>query len=281
MHLNFTKSFSVFALLVFLNLVGSTSLKAQRLEKRLDYIEEMVNKAEYNEALIYINRIIRKDDGIARAFYLKSVCLLYTQKPEPALESIKRAVYLEEQNADYWAMNGTILHYLNKPQLAVSRWQSALLHDSTNLQANLGLADHFLARDSFSNALHLLRKLQPALHNNADWQYRMGYAHQGMGQFEKAAMHYNACIERNPVDETAHYHLALCYFAQKEWDSCATLVKTLVRLNPKEAEYYYLLGKSYKAQGKKEQALMAYEKAVKLAPENMEYQRAVELLNTD
>lgn len=260
-----------FCILLMLPLLG----QAQRLKKRLGYTAELISKMQYGEAETQLSRIISRDKGIHEAYYQRSICYFYSSLPQKALTDIKKAVVLDGENADYLAFLGTVQLEMGLPTEAQKSWNTALAFDPSNTKAHIALADYFIDNDVFDKALMHLNKVDANDKESSDWYYRMGVAHQGLHEIDKAIPFYQKCLKRNRLDEMALYHLSLCYYTIKEWDSCKTSLSKLILMRPSEPEFYFMKGQCSEKLGAPLQATGDYRKALALDPKNKEYQAAL------
>ncbi|MCB0737297.1 MAG: hypothetical protein KDC92_07280 [Bacteroidetes bacterium] len=260
--------------LVLLLLLFSFSTFAQRLERRLEYTAELIEKGQYQEAQIQLERIIRKDDGIARAQHQLSLCYFYQGQVEKSLANAIESVKLDDDNADYIAHLGNVYYNRATIDKALQYWQNALLFDSTNTSALLGLSDHYTEQDSFEHALELLKQINAKTQKSIDWKYRRALCNQGLGNYKLAIQDYNYCIKENAIDELSMYHKSLCYLGLYNYDSMAISVEDLISLNANQAEYFYLLGYASEKQDLFSKAEFNYKKAISLDGDNVEYQSA-------
>jgi len=183
----------------------------------------------------------------ARAAYERGSSYVRENKLTLALTALQQAVKLDEQEPLYHNGLGILyLHYLRRPDLALTEFQRAAALDS----------------------------------NNADAQYNMGIALAEMGMWADAIPAYQRAIALPTLatPQLAHNALGLAFYQVKRYREAEEALRFAISLEPKLEGAYYNLGLVFIAQDRKEEARIAFRQARTLAPESPFGQAALERL---
>jgi len=184
----------------------------------------------------------------ARAYYEQGLKSLSDRQVAPGLTSLREAVRLDPDNANFHNTLGVLLVDLRRPSEAEEEFRKAIALDGGYAEAhhNLGLAlaeqgRYDLAIEAYRRALSLPVYATP---------------------------------------EVGYYNLGRAYAQVNRPREAEDSLRTAIRLDPKLAAAYYQLGVVLTGQGRREEAKAAFRHARDLEPSSPFGQSAVEALKT-
>ncbi len=142
----------------------------------------------------------------------------------------------------------------------------------------LGMVLHKTKRDA--EAVTWLRRaaeLQPAA---AHILSGLGYACQGVGQYDEAVVHFARATQLEPGKGDYFYSLGIAQFNLNRLEAAAAAFERAVELNPRDIASWNNLGKLYKQFNRLEESIAAYNCALAVSPdfELAKHGRAISLL---
>lgn len=186
----------------------------------------------YDESLKYLNDVLKIDQFNAKAYFMKGMNFLEKGDTSSAISSMQTAV---EQDQKYYAayMQMGWLYAEKKNRLAI---------------------------DYYDNAL----KLQP---HSIEAYYGKAKFLQDIGDWENAALTYNALLEVDPHYKNAYYNLgAIELLSTKKYEKALGYFDKAINADANYVEAYYARGTCYEALGNKKKALENYSIALQLNP---------------
>ncbi len=87
------------------------------------------------------------------------------------------------------------------------------------------------------------------------------------GQLPEAIAAFRQCLELEPQDHDARYHLGVTLGDVERYDEAIAQLERVIQAEPERAEAHYSLGYMCSRQGQPQQAIAAYERAIELRPD--------------
>lgn len=168
------------------------------------------------EAVQAYDRAIALKPDYGLAWYKRGVCHHRLGRLEVALESFNRVIALDSSShamAAYFI--GLINYFLGRDDEAVTGFMQFRAVSPGSYIANLYLAQLFVKRNEWKEALPLLEDLAERNPRFAEVEYLLGVTAQGLHQPTDAIRHYRRALEINPEDERARDRLSL--LSDSEW----------------------------------------------------------------
>lgn len=186
--------------------------------------------------------------GDANSLYRQGVASLKSGRNADAVEALRRAVYLNPQDALAYAKLGLAYSALAKHEEAIAAFKLAIAikPDILDAEANYRLGEaytaigkHTDALKAFKESLHVARpeatdggstqaKRFPTV---ADLHFGIGLAYYNTGSYNESIKELKLAIIFNPDLAEAHYGIALAYIARGDRSSAQQEERILRRLN--------------------------------------------------
>ena len=197
---------------------------------------------QYQKGIDYVNKALKVDPNIAKAYYIKGSIYRESGDTTKAISSLETAVEQDNTYGDAFYDLG-ILYAARKNPLAFDYYASAL-------------------------------RLNPA---SQDILYARAKLLQDLGKMDQAISEYQAIITKYKTCDNCYYNLGAIYLTIKKDNQKALENFTkAIGQNPNYLEAYFARGYTYSKLGDKENAKADYKMCLKLQPN---YEGAVEGLN--
>lgn len=186
-----------------------------------EYGKVLIELGQYEEALLYAERIIDLDAKDARGFALKSAALVAQGQAGAAISIALSGLDLDPGFTPFYAT-------LSRAYIDTQRWPDGLEAGERGLSINPGDAE--LAR-------------------------AYAYALQSVGAYDEAAEHLERAIELRPGYLPVHFELAALYLARDQDQQAIDLYDRILALDPRNARAMLRLCLAYRKVGQFARAL--------------------------
>ena len=222
----------------------------ERIEKKFPENTETLLKLselyflvrQYQKAIDYVNKALKIDENLAKAYYLKGSIYRESGDTTRAISSIETAVEQDNKYEDAYYDLG-VMYGARKNPLALDYYNNTLRINPSN-----------------QNALYARAKLL-----------------QDLGKIEEAILEYKNIVLKNKNCENCYYNLGAIYLEIKKDNILALENFTkAIAINPNYVEAYLARAYTYSKLKDKENAKADYQMCLKLEPN---YQAAIMGLN--
>lgn len=232
---------------------NKTRLSKELLEtttkKFPDNIEALLKLAElyflvkrYQEGIEYVNKALKIDENLAKAYYIKGSIYRESGDTTRAISSLETAVEQDNRYMDAFYDLG-VMYAARKNPIALEYYNNVLRIDPANTNAN----------------------------------YARAKLLQDLGKTDEAIKEYEAILVNNKSCENCYYNLGAIYLEIKNDPKKALEQFTkAIEINPNYVEAYFARGYTYTKLKDKESAKADYNMCLKIQPN---YDAAVQELN--
>jgi tetratricopeptide (TPR) repeat protein len=197
---------------------------------------------QYENSLAFINKALKIDDHIAKAYYLKGSVYKEAGDTSKAISSMITAVEQDNKYFDAFFDLG-ILHAVHKNPMAFEYYDNAL-------------------------------RVKP---NNPEVIYAKAKLLQDLNKIDESILLYENLLTVNKDDEHALYNLGAIYLdRKKETKKAIDYFSKAVTVNPKYTEAYFARGVCFQLLKDKNSALADFNMSLQITPN---YEPSVEALN--
>jgi tetratricopeptide (TPR) repeat protein len=157
--------------------------------------------------------------------------------------------------------------------LQAGQFEEARLHAGRAVQLEPDSADYcmllaqiLLKEKQYPTALAILEATKDRFGSLAVYQYKLAWAHYGLGHVPTAAALLETLVQQHPRLDRAHYSLGDCYVALGKLQKAEAQYRAAIGLNPKDGSYHAALGLVLRKEhgGRIEEAIGELEKAQQL-----------------
>ncbi len=165
---------------------------------------------KYDQSFGEINKALRLDKYLSRAYFFKGMNYKETGNMEKAISSFQTAT---EQNPDYVDayMQLGLLNSGNNSKLAIQYFASAISTDPKNIDALYARAYEYQISDDFDKAIQDYTKIIQIKPEYADAHFNLGYIHYNLDLTKEALKDFEKVIKYAPEDPKGYYMRGLCY----------------------------------------------------------------------
>lgn len=217
----------------------------------------------------------RFPDNIEALLKLAELYFL-VQRYQEGIDYVNRALKLNENLAKAYYIKGSIYRESGDTSRAISSLETAVEQDNRYLDAFYDLGVMYAARKNpvamqyYNNVL----KLDPA---HAQAMYAKAKLLQDLGKVDEALQEYDQILSVNKNCENCHYNKGAIYLeVKKEPKKALEEFTRAIEINPSYVEAYFARGYTYSKLKDKESAKADYNMCLRIQPN---YDAAVEELN--
>ena len=164
---------------------------------------------QHGDALITLDKILRRDPQNAEAFYMAGRVALDKGDTTAAIASFQKSVKIDATNDDAWMFLGRIFTNRNNPA-ALQYFDNVLRLDSTNLEAREFKGVYYKRRGEFAKAFEVYRDIVARNPDYSNAWFDMATIYLEQDSFSKAYDHFDIAIKTDPLFVKAYYYRGLC-----------------------------------------------------------------------
>ena len=186
---------------------------------------------------------------------------LQSGRPALAVESIGKALALNDAMPEYHYHLGYALYQLHQLDDAVAHYQRAIALTPNYADAHLHLGNVLSEQGRFVEATACYEQVI-ALNPSADAHYNFANLLASQGRLHEAAEHHRRALALMPDHAEAHHGLGLIALAQGKFEDARTCFERALALNPGMVAAYNNLARAFWARGHADQALGVLRRAL-------------------
>jgi len=225
---------------------------------------------EYREALGEYEKALGLAPDYAEALLGVANAQVELRRYEEARVNIQRAAELAGQSPDPFVALGYLHLEQDLTEDALAEFRTALSREPDYWFAQLGMTDVYMREsecESLGQQAQAMTAQQPRL---ADGRVRLGWARLCSGDLNKSLEYFRKALELEPCNPSAHYSMALAYWAQGRSEESLEACSRALCCSPAESAVHIILGKLYAGQGKVDWAKAEYETALRLHADSLD-----------
>ncbi|MBE9572188.1 MAG: tetratricopeptide repeat protein [Proteobacteria bacterium] len=191
---------------------------------------------------------------------------------QEALEEIEKAIEIDPNNADAWAMKGSVLSDLGRHQEAFEALEKSLELDPDNLNALMHKSYSLFNLGRDQEAIFLVNeiidrcdKIIEANPNDYQAWHIKGSLLYTLGKNEDALIAMNKALEFDPSNEHSFSVKGDILFDLRRYQESFEAYDNATKLNPNLAHFWENKGRVLAAMGRIQEAEEAYNKAINLS----------------
>lgn len=161
---------------------------------------------------------------------------LGNREPQPALDHINAALEKDPELAENHLRKGNILLALSRPDEAEESLLKCLSLDPEAAGASKALADIYLARGDYDNALVYIDKNLAKSPGDVDFLYKKGVAKSETGQLNPAVDLFRTVITKDDIYQPAYSKLGYVYYRKRKYDSARYYSNGALKLDEQDTE---------------------------------------------
>ena len=180
------------------------------------------------------------------------------------------AIRAEPDSAALHAQLGMLYYQVRRYPQAIESLGRAVQLEEANPEYTLSLADVLLASRRFSVAAEFLNAVKARFDNLPAYQYDLGLAYYGLRNFAIALGHFRQALQLAPKLDLARYFEGNCLAAIGDLQGAQQAYRTALKVSPAKPDYLFALGKTLSLSGPEHDAetISLLEKALAIQPEH-------------
>ena len=197
---------------------------------------------KYQKGIDYVNKALRIDENLAKAYFLKGSIYRESGDTSKAISSLETAIEQDNKFEDAFYDLGVIYASRKNP----------------------------IAFDYYNNVI----KLNPT---NQTVKYARAKLLQDLGKIDEAISEYKNCLKSDTNCQNCYYNLGAIYLQfKKDNQKAIEFLSKAIEVNPSYLEAYFARGYAYSLLKQKESAKADYNMCLKIQPN---YELAIQALN--
>jgi tetratricopeptide (TPR) repeat protein len=186
---------------------------------------------QHGDALITLDKILKRDPQNAEAFYMAGRVALDKGDTLAAVASLQKSVKIDATNEDAWIFLGRIFSNRNNPT-AVQYFDNALRLDSSNLEAREFKGVFYKRRGEFDKAFEIYRDIVARNPDYSNAYFDMGVIYLELDSLSKAYDNFDIAVKTDPLFVKAYYYRGLCAELQGNLDAALADYKQANGMSP-------------------------------------------------
>jgi tetratricopeptide (TPR) repeat protein len=218
---------------------------------------EMFETGEFTAAKTSFEAVVETDgENHAALYYLGRIALI-DEDLDGAIEHLRRAVKLEEDDSVYrmWLGRAYIaklqtVSFYEKGMLAgraLENLQKAVELDPSNIEARITLGSYYLNAPSIAGGSKKKAREQAEVvvtHNPVEGNAMLAGIHIKDKEYDQAIEKLNACIEAKPDNLEYRYQLGMLYQELERYDETYAAFEEIVAIDPDNVAALYQIGRT-------------------------------------
>jgi tetratricopeptide (TPR) repeat protein len=227
------------------------------MDKRKEALESISKAVEMNDSRgeyhLFLAQTYVENDSMKAAFQaakkaesltLDTLALnelladlyLDNKQYQPALDHIDKALEKDPNIAQNHLRKGNILIAMGRPEEAEQSLLKCLSFDPESIGASKALADIYLQREDYNNALVYIDKNLTKSPGDVDFMYKKGVAKAETGQLDPSVDLFREVISKDDTYEPAYSKLGSVYYQKRKFDSARYFSNGALRLEEQDIE---------------------------------------------
>lgn len=153
-----------------------------------------------------------------------------------ALENIDKALQKDANDPNNYLRKGKILLAMERPEAAEQSLLKSLSLDGQNTESSKALADIYLQRDDYENALTYIDQNLSKEPDDDDFLYKKGIALSHTGQASQAIGLFRKVVAQNESYAPAFSQLGSVYYQKRNYDSARYFANRALKLKEKDKD---------------------------------------------
>lgn len=210
-----TRIFKSLLILLLICLQACSTLdKETEIEKAVEYF----NNEEFEKALIYIDKLIKKDSSNYVAWAMKGKSLYNLGEETKGLTAINKAIHINPTYHEAYAYRAVMSNLSDKYEIkhVLSDLDIAIAHDPNNFEF-LNFKANFLYKiKRYKQALDIYEKLLKSNSENYFLTIKYASTNRKLGNYNLALEKYNTAISIDPKQSIGFEERALLFMDKKK-----------------------------------------------------------------
>jgi len=239
---------------------------SQEVAKLIEGAMELDAQNQKDPAMRMIDNALRIEPHNPSLYYLMARCLFDVNNTGIAREAIEKAVYLAEDDPNYFKLQGDIYRRCGLPDKAISSYNRSLKLDGRNVPALNNLGNTYREQERLDEAQ---KYLNLALDNDANFvpaRYNLALVLIDNRDMAAAEAELLICAEKAPTVPDIWFSLAQILVSEEKPGGAISLLEKAVNHCPDSTDLCLRLIKLYEDVGRDSKAVPLYKKVDQLDP---------------
>lgn len=211
-------------------------------------------------------RALELDDTYIQSLISIGDALLMMEKPDEALEHFEIAYKLNEHNPEVCVRLAELKNKEGKPDEAIEFFRHAIEQMPTMMSAHVRLGDLLVKKNDYNGAVHHFQKAVDLKPEKFDNQFKLGTLLYHMGQFSQAIPYLQTAVQLQSNHGKALTNLAIALSQVGKTAESDKVFRQAIEIKEFASEAHFNYGIHLFNQQKAQQAIIQYKKSIELDP---------------
>ena len=203
----------------------------------------------------------------AEGLYYAGLTFLWTDNYEKALPYFVKAVKKDPRYASAFLNIGVCNYELGHYVEAIDAFKQAIRIKPDYAKAHYNLGVSYADSGHYEEAIEAYKKAIRIEPDFAEAHERLGKGYYELKRYREAIEAYKRAIRIKPDNAHIHSKLGVVYFQLKRYKEAVEAIKQAIRIKPDFAEAYASLGLAYTGLRRASEAIDAYKQAIRIKPD--------------
>lgn len=269
---------SILFLLILISVEACGQQLDSEAEKDIEKVVEYFNNQDFEKALEFADKLIKRDSSDYVSWTLKGRSLFNLGKEQEGMAAINKAIEINPKYNKAYGFRAVMYHMIGASDLkqAIDDINIALQDDPKNIQLIKIKAGFLYNAGQFEEALNEYNKLLKFDPENYSATVFRASAHRKMGNFDLALDGYDKAIKINSDESFAFEERAFLFLGQEDFQKAIEDYDRIIKLIPDnhpelapiKAYTYNNRGFAYHKAGDNQKALSDINHSLQLLPTN-------------
>jgi len=237
-----------------------------RFDSLMQAVEDAMKQERYQDALSELDRALELKPEHDLAWRMRAQSYLALGRTELALEAIRQAINIRDNDAWSWYLLGVILDQLGRNVEELGAYEKALKHFPRMPVAMLNKAATLFAMNRKAEALQVLDDMVRFYPNDSQAQLNRGIVLHSMGRGKEALESFESVSARDPSNVQALVYRATALEEMGHLNQAVDAWKEAVQAERRRADLWLRLGEAQRAAGMIDDAAKSFSVSATLDP---------------
>jgi putative glycosyltransferase (TIGR04372 family) len=225
-----------------------SGLRAER-DTRLARVRRLLEQSQGADAIASLQALLSADPCDSVALHYAGLADFQSDRPEQAIDNLRRAVAAAPKYVDAWIDLGIVLTSIERLDEAIDALRSATVIQADHLLAHSNLGIALLKAGLLDDAQRAFEAAQRLDTRDAGVLSNLGIVHERRGKQAEAQNFYRRSVDCNPALALGHYNLGRLALERGDVSAAIAHLERALVLEPRRHNVRYELAHLYERAG--------------------------------
>jgi len=222
--------------------------------------------AEYEKAIPYFERAVKKNPNYADAHFRIGYCYAMLGRYQECIEANKQAIRIKPDYANAHCNLGLAYGEVGRYKEGIEALKQAIRINPDDVDFHFNLGWVYFNSGNYQESVESYKQALRIKPDDASVYCNLGISYEKLAKYKEAIESYKQAIRIEPDDFMAHSSLGSAYSQVGRTQEGIEAYKMAIKIKPDYFIAYFNLGRTYEKLGKYEEAKESYKQAIKIEP---------------